>query len=229
MNDLEMTRLLKRIDVMYRGKVRDTEDLTPAVDEWMRALGFCNAERLNDALTIYNREGSRYSPRTQELLAIYDRITQEAERQKAVLLVEDTELCCRFCNRSIDSTKRKFALVAAVDGGFWGVYPALGMPCPCTRGGEMAALKRGSHVHRKVGKRRDDGRQVYIGEVELWVDECGQLVGRAVRGFKTEDGVKADDSAQGKAVPKVDTQTRQERLIGPEDWVGDMGAAELPF
>ena len=134
----------------------------------------------------------------------------------------DSGLICRFCNRGIESSKGKFALAVAADGAFWGVYPVLGLPCPCTRAGEMAALKRGQHVHRKVGKRRDDGRQVYIGDVELWLDERGDLVGRAVRGFVSEGGRRSEDPPLSASA----VQSRQGKLVSPEDWVGDM---ELPF
>lgn len=218
----EVIDLIERMESVYYRNPRSADAISKAAGEWERTLRFCSVQRINEALTQYMSEKHRYAPTPGQLLAIYNDIGREKEARQQKVAVS-SGLACRFCNRSIDSTKRKFALVAAVDGDFWGVYPALGMPCPCTRAGEMAALKRGQHVHRKVGKRRGDGVQVYIGEVELWVDECGRLVGRAARGFKTEGDadVKAE-SAVGNPPNAEQPQSRQNNLFSPEEWAAEM-------
>lgn len=127
-------------------------------EEWQRLLGRSSAKLMNEALDRYaSSPAGRYMPKPGELLQIGDNILEERQRRNAL-----TPGRCVLCGGS------KYTLVQ-YDGEnlFYGHYDSLGMKCPCGRPGEMAALRQGLKLSRKVRG----------GMLEFWL-ENDRLTGR---------------------------------------------------
>lgn len=203
MDKLEISKLIDRIENVYRRQLRDADTLGRIANEWLAALGFASAGRMNDALTVYIRD-NKTAPTPAHLLTIYKELERQAN--KGAVYNEDK---CPLCGGG------RYALAE-----IGGMYHGLGLPCPCRKPGELQALQNGLKVLRKVGKRDGDGRVRYVGEVELWLRD-GRLYGEIKRGFGLDSG-KVEEA------PKPDAekqQSRQSRLFSPEEWAAEM---ELP-
>lgn len=216
MDRQEVLTLIKRIEVLYGSKKRSEEELKEYAVEWLKAVGFCTAARLNEALTLYNREGGYLAPKPNQLLKIYRELEEKQQRRST--LPEDMVLKCPFCG-GVPGRSNAFVLISAEDKrhGFWGNYVNLGIPCPCRRPAEARALKEGRKVCRKVGKRRNDGGIVYAGDLELRYVPGEGIVAKVLRGFVNEQGKMTREAAE-----------RQDGLFSAYE-LGDKLVAELPF
>ncbi|MBQ3199774.1 MAG: hypothetical protein IJB67_05365 [Firmicutes bacterium] len=216
MDRQEVLSLIRRIDVLYGSKKRSEEELKEYAVEWLKAVGFCTAARLNEALTLYNREGGIYAPKPNQLLKIYRELEEKQQRRST--MPEDMVLKCPFCG-GMPGRNNAFVLISAEDKrrGFWGNYVNLGIPCPCRRPVEAKALRDGRKVCRKVGKRRNDGGIVYAGDLELRYVPGEGIVAKVLRGFVNEQGKMTREAAE-----------RQDGLFSAAE-LGDKLAAELPF
>ena len=216
MDRQEVLSLIKRIEVLYGSKNRSEEELKEYAVEWLKAVGFCTAARLNEALTLYNREGGQYAPKPNQLLKIYRDLEDKQKRRNT--LPEEMVLKCPFCG-GVPGRNNAFVLISAEDKrqGFWGNYVSLGIPCPCRRPAEARALKEGRKVCRKVGKRRNDGGITYTGDLELRYVPGEGIVARVLRGFMSEQN-------------KVNSQRAEQQtgLFSAAE-LSQTLAAELPF
>ena len=220
MDRQEMLSLIKRIEVLYGSgnKKRSEEELKEYAVEWLKAVGGCTALRLNEALTVYNREGKQYAPKPNQLLKIYRDLEEKQNRRNR--LPEELALKCPFCGGV--PGRNNFVLVSAEDKrqGFWGNYVSLGIPCPCRRPAEARALKEGRKVCRRVGKRRGD-EIAYIGDLELSYVPGEGIVARVLRGFVSEqDRLKREQAEH--------TAERQNGLFTAAE-LSQTLAAGLPF
>lgn len=175
MTDTETRDLLMRMYAIWPSAMPPESRRVMVKDEWQRLLGRSSAQLMNEALDRYaSSPAGRYMPKPGELLEIGDNILEERRRQNAL-----SPGRCPLCGDS------KYALVQ-YDGEelFYGHYAVLGLKCPCGRPGEMAALRQGLKLSRKVKQ----------GMLEIWL-ENDRLTGR-LRLFKQPGASLAEAAAE---------------------------------
>lgn len=158
MIDTEVADLLMRMYIIWPSAMPPENRRKAVREEWQRLLSKGSAKLLNEALDRYaTSPAGRYMPKPSELLQICDNILEERQRRNAL-----TPGRCVLCGGS------KYTLVQ-YDGEnlFYGHYDSLAMRCPCARSGEMAALRQGLKISRKVRG----------GMLEFWL-ENDRLTGR---------------------------------------------------
>ncbi len=151
MTDTETRDLLMRMYAIWPSAMPPESRRKLVREEWQHLLAGSSAKLLNEALDRYaSSPAGRYMPKPGELLQICDNILEERRRQNAL-----SPGRCLLCDDS------KYVLVQ-YDGKelFYGHYVVLGLKCPCGRPGEMAALRQGLKLSRKV---RD-------GMLEFWLE-----------------------------------------------------------
>lgn len=179
LNEQEIMDLLMRMYAIWPSAMPPENRRKAVREEWQRLLGKSNAKLLNEALDRYaTSPAGRYMPKPSELLQICDNILEERQRRNAL-----SPGRCVLCGGS------KYTLVH-YDGEnlFYGHYGSLGMRCPCERPGEMAALRQGLKISRKVKG----------GMLDFWL-ENDKLTGQ-LRLFKTAEPEAADKPAEVKPV-----------------------------
>ena len=158
LNEQETMDLLIRMYAIWPAAMPPESRRKMVREEWQRLLGRSSAKLMNEALDRYaSSPAGRYMPKPGELLQIGDNILEERQRRNAL-----SPGRCLLCGGS------KYTLVQ-YDGEnlFYGHYDSLGMKCPCERPGEMAALRQGLKLSRKVRG----------GMLEFWL-ENDRLTGR---------------------------------------------------
>lgn len=178
MTDTETRDLLMRMYAIWPSAMPPESRRKMVKDEWQRLLGRSSAQLMNEALDRYaSSPAGRYMPKPSELLQIGDNILEERRRQNAL-----SPGRCPLCNDS------KYALVQ-YDGKnlFYGHYAVLGLKCPCGRPGEMAALRQGLKLSRKVKQ----------GMLEIWL-ENDRLTGR-LRLFKQPEHSEAEPQVNARS------------------------------
>ncbi len=158
MIDTEVADLLMRMYIIWPSAMPPENRRKAVCEEWQRLLGRSNAKLLNEALDRYaSSPAGRYMPKPGELLEIGDNLQEERRRKNAL-----APGGCVLCGGS------KYTLVQ-YDGKalFYGHYAVLGLKCPCGRSDEMAALRRGVKLSRKLKQ----------GMLEFWLKN-DRLTGR---------------------------------------------------
>ena len=158
MIDTEVADLLMRMYIIWPSAMPPENRRKAVREEWQRLLSKGSAKLLNEALDRYaTSPAGRYMPKPSELLQICNNLLEERRRKNAL-----NPGRCVLCGGS------KYTLVQ-YDGEnlFYGHYDSLGMKCPCGRPGEMAALRQGLKLSRKVRG----------GMLEFWL-ENDRLTGR---------------------------------------------------
>lgn len=158
MTDTETRDLLMRMYTIWPNAMPPENRRVAVREEWQRLLGRSSAKLLNEALDRYaTGPAGKYMPKPSELLQIGANILEERRQRNAL-----SPGRCPLCGDS------KYVMLQ-YDGEnlFNGHYNSLGLKCPCERPGEMAALRRGLKLSRKVKS----------GMLEFWL-ENDRLTGR---------------------------------------------------
>ncbi len=158
MIDTEVADLLMRMYIIWPSAMPPENRRKAVCEEWQRLLSKGSAKLLNEALDRYaSSPAGRYMPKPGELLEIGDNLLEERRRKNAL-----NPGRCLLCGDS------KYTLVQ-YDGEnlFYGHYDSLGMKCSCERPGEMAALRQGLKLSRKLKQ----------GVLEFWLKN-DRLTGR---------------------------------------------------